>query len=145
MCKKIITLVLLIALGAGAQQERPKRSNPFKSKQFWITLGIRTGLAIADAESTVTAQRRNPLFSEANPLFSNKPSRGELYSKGAAIEAGLTLLTAAIWRKSETAGRTFDALHTGMRAIAHTIAIDNNLSGPTACPANQVRVNGVCQ
>ena len=140
-----IRVLLLLLLTASVADAQPKKANPFKSKQFWITLAVRVGLAVADAESTVSAQRRNPLFREQNPLFSDKPGRGELYSKGAAVEAGLTLLTASIWRKNERAGRTFDGIHTGLRVIGHSIAINTNRGVKArVCPSGTSLIDGTC-
>ena len=140
-----IRVLLLLLLTVSVTSAQPNKANPFKSKQFWLTLCLRAGLAIADAESTVSAQRRNPYFRESNPLFSSKPGRGELYGKGAAVEAGLTLLTAAIWRRSETAGRTFDGIHTGLRVIGHSIAINTNRGVKArVCPSGTSLLDGTC-
>ena len=124
-------LMLMLPMAAGAQ----KRPNPFKSWKFWVETGLVVGIRIWDAESTLSAQRRDPFLRESFPIFSRRPSRRELYWKGGLITAGERGLIALIWRKKPRLGSVLSSMDAGNNLIFHSIAIDSNNSIRTVCPS----------
>jgi hypothetical protein len=140
--KRVLVVLLLAALPVIAQDAKPKKPNPFKSKKFWIETGITVGFALLDGVSTTRAMKACPTCTEGNPIFgSRRPSKKRRYLIGGAFIVGERLAIAAIWRNDEKAGTMLSTVATAGHVVfhsafaAHNFALAKSQERLRVCPA----------